>query len=584
MKKSRKIIALALALILSLGALAGCSNNSGTPSTSEPAKEGETKTEPEKNNVEQVFSYCERSVVVGLNPILNTTGPDNGLHHIILETLVTDVADENGNSTIKPAAAKDWTVSEDGTVYTFNIREDAVWNDGVPVKAQDFVYTYQMMATPSVGSTNAWLFDGIILNFGESLYNDGKDPKYNKKPEDIGVKAINDKTLEITLVKPCAYFLDLLDGAKPIRQDKYEEWGEAYGSSVDKVVTNGPFVVESWDQNTQMTLVKNEKYWDVKNVKLSKIVRKVIQEPATAAQALLSGEIDELGTNDPDWQKTIKEDGRFNLITVPDNAPEFYGFNCANKYFKNPKIRMAFALGYDRQKFVDDLRHGMDVPLFSVIPEGTNVGDKPYSELVKGKNEIIKELQKKYPDPKALLIEGLKEEGLDPDPAKMQVKLATRGTTEFSKKAGEWMLQQWKETLGVTITIDMMEWNIMWDKVDAGDYDIATAGWGPYYNDPNGLLSIYDPENGYFDSKKSGWSGTDAEKFSALLKQASDETDQQKRAELLLQAEEILVGTAVISPTYVSTINTFLAKKVKGYYVNPHSQLDYTKIYITDEK
>lgn len=580
MKKARKFIALLMALILCLGALVGCSSNTEKASGEKTPTEGEAV----KDDVEQVFTFHELSPVTGLNPILNTTGPDNGLHHIILETLVADVADENGKSVLKPAAAKDWKISDDGTVYTFNIREDAVWNDGVPVKAQDFVYTYQMMATPSVGSTNAWLFEGIILNFSEALYNDGKDPKYNKKPEDIGVKAINDKTIEFTLVKPCAYFLDLLDGAKPIRQDKYEEWGEEYGSSLDKVVTNGPFTVQSWDANTQMTLVKNEKYWDAKNVKLTKIVRKVIQDPATAAQALISGDVDLVSTKDPDWQKLIKEDGKFEMIATPGNGPEFYGFNCANKYFKNSKIRLAFALGYDRQKFVDDLRHGVDVPIYTMIPEGTNVGDKLYSERINGKNQIIKALQEKYPNPKDLLIEGLKEEGLDPDPAKMEVKLASRGTNEFSKKSGEWMLQQWKENLGVTITIDMMEWNIMWDKVDAGDYDIATAGWGPYYNDPNGLLSVYEPVNGYFDSKKSGWTGPDAEKYTELLTKADNSTDQQERAELLLQAEELIVGTGVISPTYVNTDIAFLAKKVKGYHVNPHSQLDYTKIYITNDK
>jgi len=178
-----------------------------------------------------------------------------------------------------------------------------------------------MMATPKTGSTNAWLFDGVIKNFNEALYSDGN-------PEDIGVKAIDEKTVEFTLVKPYSYFLDLLTGAKPVRQDKYEEWGDSYGSSFDKVVMNGPFVIESWSQNVQMTLVKNEKYWDADNVKLQKINRKVIQDTATSVQALLAGEIDVISTNDQDWQKVIIEDGRFKQITTPGNAPEFFGFNC----------------------------------------------------------------------------------------------------------------------------------------------------------------------------------------------------------------------------------------------------------------
>lgn len=573
--KKKQIIALLMALILCIGALSGCTSNKDaeTPNGETPSTGNETGGD----EVEQIFRFSESSAVLGLNPMLNTTAPDNGLHHIILETLVVDVADEDGNSYLKPAAAKDWTISDDGLVYTFNIRENAVWNDGVPVTANDFVYTFQMMATPAVGSTNAWLFDGIIKNFEEAHYNDGTG---SVNPEDIGVKAIDEKTLEITLAKPCGYFLDLLDGAKPVRQDKYEEWGEQYGSTKDKVVTNGPFVVESWDQNVQMTLVKNEKYWDAENVKLDKIQRKVIQDAATAAQALISGEIDRVATNDQDWQKLIEAEGKFNTVVTPNSAPEFYGFNAANKYFKNPKIRLAFSLGFDREKFVNDLFDGKSVALYSLMPPAINVGNEPYSERVNGQNEIVKILQEKYPDPKALLIEGLTEEGFDPDPSKMEVKLATRGTSELSKKIGEWMLQEWQTNLGVTVTIDMMEWNVMWEKVDAGDYDIATSGWGPYYNDPNGLLSVYHPVDGYFDAAKSGWTGADADRYAELLDEADQLADNEKRAELFLEAEQLLVGTGVIAPSYVYTEYSYLASYVKGYNINAHSLPDYTKISI----
>ncbi len=580
MIRLKKALALTLVATMCLTAFTGCGNDSkgdpNTPNSKEQNNNGTDsgeKTPDEKTPDEkQEFTFSSASAVLGLNPMVNTTAPDNGLHELILETLVADVADENGNSMIKAAAAESWDISEDGTVYTFKIRENSVWNDGVPVTANDFVYTFRMMATPKTGSTNAWLFDGVIKNFNEALYSDGN-------PEDIGVKAIDEKTVEFTLVKPYSYFLDLLTGAKPVRQDKYEEWGDSYGSSFDKVVMNGPFVIESWSQNVQMTLVKNEKYWDAANVKLQKINRKVIQDTATSVQALLAGEIDVISTNDQDWQKVIIEDGRFKQVTTPGNAPEFFGFNCANKYFKNPKIRLAFSLAIDREKLNEDINNGKCTPLYSMMPPVTNVGDELYSERVEGKNDIIKILQAEYPDPKALLIEGLKEEGLDPDPSKMEVRYATRGTTEFSKKLAEWLLQTWEETLGVRITIDMMEWNIMWDKVDAGDYDICAAGWGPYYNDPNALLQIYDPIDGYFNSSKSGWTGKDADKYHELLVQASNETDNQKRAELFLQAEELLVGTGVIVPTFVFNSNTFLANYVEGYYVTPHSATDYTNIY-----
>lgn len=582
MKNFKKVIVLIIVFTLCFGTLTGCGKK-GDALTNTGNEIGTDSNDKDtiQMDKEQIYRFSHKSDITGLNPMLNTTGPDNGTHDFIFETLVADVADENCNSIIKPAAAKDWTISEDGMVYTFNIRENALWNDGVPVTANDFLFTFRTMATPEIGSTNAWLFDGIILNFAEALYNDGTNPKYNKKPEDIGVKVIDEKTIEFTLTKPYGYFLDLLSGAKPIRQDKYEEYGSSYGSSIDKIVMNGPFIMESWDPNVQITFVKNEKYWNAENIKLQKVERKVIQDTATAAQALISGEIDVVDTNDPDWKKLISEDGRFETIVVPDNAPEFLGFNCKNKYFKNPKIRLAFSLAFDREKYLDDLREGQGEPLYSLMPGITNVGDELYSERTNGKNQVLKELMKQYPDPKALLIEGLIEEGFDPDPAKMDISYATRGTTEYSKKSAEWLLQQWKEKLGVEIKIDMIEWNVMWDRVDAGDYDICTAGWGPYYNDPNALLELYDPVNGYFNTAKSGWDGPDADRFVEILEKASNTPDNQERAELFVEAEKILVGTGVIAPTYSKSLTTFLAKYVKGYYVNPHSSLDYSLIYIS---
>ena len=249
-------------------------------------------------------------------------------------------------------------------------------------------------------------------------------------------KLLTKKRYSFALTKPCAYFLDLLTGAKPVREDKWEEWGSTYGSSHDKIVMNGPFLIDSWDQNVQMTLVKNEDYWDAANVKLDVIERKVIREPATAVQALLSGQIDVVGTNDPEWRQVIEAEGdKFRMIQMPDNAPEFLGFNCNNKYFKNPKIRIAFSLGFDREKYIEDLRYGLSEPLYSLIPSVINCGDMPYKERVGGRNEIVKELTEQYPDPRALLVEGLGEEGFDPDPSKMDVKYATRGTAEYSKRA-----------------------------------------------------------------------------------------------------------------------------------------------------
>lgn len=539
--------------------------------------EGDVKLAPPE---EQIFRFSSSSVVIGLNPLLNTTAPDNGAHELILETLVREVATTEGNTVLEPGIAESWDVSEDGLVYTFHIRENARWNDGVPCTAHDFEYTYKKMADPQTASTNAYLLSGIVKNFEQSLYNNGENEENNMSPDDIGVKALDDHTLEIELVKPYSYFTELLCGIKPVREDMYEQYGQEYGSAIDKVVYNGPFIVESWEQNTMMVFAKNENYWNADNVALQRVERRIIGETQTAVQALLGNEIDVAYTNEPNWQAMIEDDGRFQQINVIENNPEFYSFNASNKYFKNPKIRLAFMLGYDRESLVNEVLDGIGEPLYTMIPDIMNVGETPYHELVNNENYFVKKLQKQYPDPQALLIEGLEEEGLDPDPTKVDVILSSRGTSEFSKLLAEWMVQQWQKNLGVTVKIDMLEWNIMWDRVDQLDYDIVTSGWGPYYNDPNGLLSIFHPTDGYFNSSKSGWVDDTAKEFGELLDKAEDVVDPKEKAQLYLQAEELLVGSGIISPSYVGTSNYYLNPKIGGYYTSAFASPDYTKIYI----
>lgn len=558
MRKRTKILAGMLAAVLTVCSMAGCG--------------GSDKKEAGSSGAEQVFNYHTLSVVVGLNPIMNTTAPDNEANNMICEPLVRKVAAENNTMECIPAAAESWDVSEDGLTYTFHLREGAKWNDGEPFTAKDFEYTLKLMANPETAAVNAWLFDGIIENFGEALYADGKTA------DDIAVKAIDDTTLEIKLVHPASYFLELLGSLFPVRQDKYEEWGEAYGSSADKIICSGPFEVESWSQNTELVVTRNPNHWNKDNIKLDKIVQKVIQEPATAIQAFINHEIDIVYTSDPNWGKTIEEAGGSTTQMVPSSAPEFLMFNLSNEFLSNTKIRQALSAAFDRQAFVDDLRDGMAVPIYSVMPDTMMVGDKTYTELVDGKNYFVNDLQSENPDPKKLLEEGLAELGKPADASQVTVHFASRGTSELSKKIAEWYKQTWETNLGINVEIDMMEWNVMWEKIDAGDYDIAVGGWGPYYNEPSGILSLFDPDNGYFNSEKTGWKNEDSAKFKELCDKATNVVDEKEKAELYLQAEELLVKNAIIAPEYLEQSPYYIADYVKNYHVSTNGYTNWAEV------
>lgn len=554
----KRVLACLLAAVMTAGLLAGCGGGekSGGGGSSE-----------------QVLNISTNSVVVGLNPLVNTTAPDNNAHNMIYDPLVRDRSAKDNTDEIVPAAAESWDVSEDGLTYTFHMNPDAKWSDGSKVTANDFEFTFKQMADPNTAATNAWLFDGVIVNFSEALYNNGKTP------DEIGVKALDEETLEIQLVHPASYFLQLVAGsAYPVNQAKYEEYGSEYGTAPDKTVYNGPLKVTSWNQNTEMVLEKNDQYWGQEDMQLDKVNYKVIQESSTAVQAFINGELDVVSTSDTNWGKTITAAGDSQEMTVPSSAPDFFMFNLKNEYLSNTKIRQALSIAFDRQEMVDTLRDGMSVPIYSMMPDTMKVGDKTYTELVDGKNYFVTQMQEEYTDPKALLQEGLAELGKSTDPSQMTIRYASRGTSELSKKIGEWMKQVWEEKLGINVQIDMMEWNIMWDKIDAGDYDIACGGWGPYYNEPSALLQLFEPVNGYFNADKTGWNNEDSQKFTELLNQAKDVVDDKEKAEIYLQAEQLVVGNALIAPMYLEASPTYVKNHVKNYYVTTNGLVDFSQV------
>lgn len=554
----KRVLACLLAAVMTAGLLAGCGGGekSGGGGSSE-----------------QVLNISTNSVVVGLNPLVNTTAPDNIAHNMIYDPLIRDRSAKDNTDEIVPAAAESWDVSEDGLTYTFHMNPDAKWSDGSKVTADDFEFTFKQMADPNTAATNAWLFDGVIVNFSEALYNNGKTP------DEIGVKALDEETLEIQLVHPASYFLQLVAGsAYPVNQAKYEEYGSEYGTAPDKTVYNGPLKVTSWNQNTEMVLEKNDQYWGQEDMQLDKVNYKVIQESSTAVQAFINGELDVVSTSDTNWGKTITAAGDSQEMTVPSSAPDFFMFNLKNEYLSNTKIRQALSIAFDRQEMVDTLRDGMSVPIYSMMPDTMKVGDKTYTELVDGKNYFVTQMQEEYTDPKALLQEGLAELGKSTDPSQMTIRYASRGTSELSKKIGEWMKQVWEEKLGINVQIDMMEWNIMWDKIDAGDYDIACGGWGPYYNEPSALLQLFEPVNGYFNADKTGWNNEDSQKFTELLNHAKDVVDDKEKAEIYLQAEQLVVGNALIAPMYLEASPTYVKNHVKNYYVTTNGLADFSQV------
>lgn len=575
----RKAIGFMLAVLLVLSAgLVGCQKTQvvDQPVTEAPAA---VLAEAQKDAVQE-YSFSSGSEVTTFDPHKSGATPAWAAQAPIYENLVRYTVAEDGTAQIEPGVAKEWAVSDDGLTWTFKLREDAKWADGSPLNANDFVYSWHRIYDPATASDYEWMVDTMIKGGGD--FAAGKGPK-----EAIGVKAIDDYTLEFQLNMKVSYFLQIVSFPtyKPVNKAFIEKYGEEYGSAMEKVMGNGPFIISSWNQQ-EVVYVPNPNYWDKENVFLTKINRKIVKEENPRAQALIAGEIDTAGIAEAEWRTMLDSDGRFEYQNEAGANVEFYMYQLNNKFLANKKIRQALSMAHDRDRFVAEVGKDFGFGAFSIVPTVIHSGERLYTDIVKGENEFLKTMIANNPDPKELLLDGLEELGMARDPKLVDLTIQTRGTGEYSKESAEWLKQMYAEKLGIDLKIEMTEWNVMWDNVNAGNYDIAVAGWTADLDDPSNLIDIFhtDPKVGYYHGEKTGWKGPEADKFNALVKEAQLETDPVKKAEIYVSAERILLEEAVISPAYFGEISSYRANCVKGLYSNSFTYLDYKGVFISGRK
>ncbi len=577
--KAKRIVCLLLALVM-MFSVVGCGKNEPTSSNADNGtktndSDNETTKDDQKEEKladKQELIFATNSDVLTMDPAMASSTPNWGGQALVYENLVSVVANETGGTSIVPGVAESWDVSDDGLVYTFHLRKDAKWADGVPVTAKDFEYTWRRTFDQATGASYTWMVESVIKN-GAKVYA-GELPL-----EELGVKAKDDYTFEMTLESPSPFFLQFAGFPTycPVREDLIAKYGTEYGSTPDKTVGNGAYILKTWDPGSSMIYEKNDNYWNKDEVYLTKVTRQIIKETNAVAQALLANEVDIAGLDNPQWNSVVDATGIYDVYEMQFPAVENFIFNCADPIMKNQKIRLAISLAFDREKYNEEALEGVSIPLYSMVPSVTSIGKLNYSEAVKNENEYIKNLKDKY-DPKELLIEGMKELGLGEDPSKLEIHYMTRGTTEFSKKTAEWMKQNLETNLGIKFVIDMTEWNIMYDLIDAGDYQIAQGGWTADYDDPSNFLDNYHYEDGYYGESKIHWADDKAKEYAKLVDDAKASTDDQERAELYVKAEKILLEESPVSPQYASKLRRLVGKYVEGYYVNPLAYPNYVGV------
>ncbi|MEW4284844.1 peptide ABC transporter substrate-binding protein [Priestia koreensis] len=447
------------------------------------------------------------------------------------------------------ATAKDWDVSEDGTKYTFHIRDNAKWSNGDPVTAGDFEFAWKRLLDPKTASSAAFL--GYFIKGGEE-FNTGKGTADN-----VQVKATDDKTLEVTLTSPQAYFLSVIANPAffPINQ-KVAEKNPKWYAEADTFVANGPFKLTEWKHDSNFVMKKNDQYWDAKNVKLDQVNWAEVSDTTTEYQLFQTGELDTSGVPS-DLSDKLFKDGE---VKVDDQAGEyFYRFNVNMEPFQNANIRKAFAMAVDQQKIVDYVTKRKQKPATAFVSPGFNEpsGDdfrKTGGDLVKFDNK----------EAKSLLEKGMKEEGY----SKLPSVTLTYSTSEDHKKIAEAMQDMLKENLGVDVKLANMEWNVFQDEQKKLKFQFSRSSFLADYADPINFLENF--QTGH-SMNRTGWSNP---KYDELIKQAKSEADEEKRFKIMHEAEQILFDDMPILPIHFYNQVYLQNKDVTGIVRHPVGYLE----------
>ncbi|TCP29754.1 oligopeptide transport system substrate-binding protein [Scopulibacillus darangshiensis] len=555
--KAKWSVLMAVVLVMSL-VLSACSSGKGSDGDKKSGSGGDYK---------QVLNLAETEEI----PTLDTVVGDDEVSFNVFATVFEGLYTMNGKNEIVPALAKgdpEIKKAGDNFTYTFKLQEDAKWSNGDPVTANDFVYAWREVVAKDSKAPYSYLFPTLgILNADKIL--DSKSPMYGKTDK-LGVKAIDDHTLQMTLTKKVPYYKSLLQFPTFFPQDKKfrEKQGKNYGLEVDNAVYNGPFVLEKWEHNKGWVYKKNPNYWDKENVSLDKINVKVVKELTTRINLYNSGQVDRTALTG-DWVDKFKNKKDFD--TFPGTSVYYLKYNEKNKYLKNENIRRAIAMSFDKKAYVNKLLKNGSKPANFLVPSDFTKGPdgKDYRDV---NGDLIKYDPKKA---KEFWEKGKKELGVD----KIDLELLAYDGPE-SKNRSVFMKNQMEKNLpGLSVSIKQQPFKVMLDLEDNLKYDMVTAGWGPDYQDPMTFLDMFVTGNG---NNQMAYSNKKYDKKIAFAK--SHTGDLQARWKAMLDAEKILLkDDAALAPMYQQGYAYLTKPYVKDYVRHPFGP-DYTYKYVSVDK
>ena len=467
-----------------------------------------------------------------------TTGISGGtVDDLIMEGLLR----KNKEGESVAGIAKTWSVSPDGLKWTFNLR-DAKWSNGDPITANDFRAGWIRALDPKTAAENAGVL--FMIKNGEE-FNSGK-----VKEEEVGIKVIDEKTLEVELDTPTAYFDDLVTfkAYMPLNEKFYKEQGDKYFTKPEYTLSSGPYLLKSWKHDSELIFEKNPTYWDASNVKVENITLKLITDSKAALSSFKNGELDVVGLTVEQLAK-FKNDSK--LVKAPDGGMWYLLFNTNIPSLKNTKIRKALVMGLNRDELVNSVLDGGEIYRDTFVPEG--IGMKGISK------DFYEEVPTKQPsfnpeEAKKLLAEGLKESRLTKLPT-FEIIFGDSGNT---KVIAEYIQESLRKNLGVEVILRGITGKERIQKTKQRDYEIAINNWTGDFRDPITYLDLFESSNA---SNRGDFKNS---RYDELVKIVKNTADPAIRVPAMIEMEKIISEETPVGILFKKKKKYLLSPKVKG--------------------
>ena len=522
-----------LAAFLSMAMVAGLATGCGTP--------GGGKSDGDSADG-KVFRYAVNTLPTTLDPTKGQSIGDNEIQHAVTEGLTRNTAGD-----VKPGIAESWDESEDGLTYTFHLRKDAKWSDGEPITAADFEYSWKRLVNPETASPYAFI--GDCLKNGQAI------EQGNMDVEELGVKAVDDTTLEVTLEHPTSYFLSLIGSSgqyAPLRQDVVEKYGSDFAATSEKNVYSGPFVMTSSEDNV-WTFAKNDNYWDKDSINLDKCELNYVENTDTQLSMYEAGDLDYVQVptayvSDYKDKAEVFANGNVDFCYINSKSD--------NPVLGNKNFRLALNYALNRNDY-NKLANADTYTAFNglVFPglqaKGTTYGEaydlNSYSYPLDGDQDKATEY----------LNAAMQELGIA-NASDITVEVVTTDA-DSSKRIVETLQEQWQNALGINVKIRQVTYADIYGKVfPEHDYEIGYGGWGSDYDDPYSYLELFKGDSSY------NYSQYENPEVDQLLTASQDEPDTDKRMDELNQVEQDILADGAFVPLQARNVYYMLDDDTTG--------------------